>query len=309
MCTGTSSIDCHFGGAPGNYEVTVELGGPQAGNTYVDAEAFRRMIAQTATTAGMTRRLSFVVNVRANEAEPIRPNDSPTDQHTAGTPGLDVYFRGPMPKATFICHKLATKSTMIWLAGDSTVADQQFLPFATWGQHLPQHFLPPISVANYADSGESSSSHLGRAGLWGAIKAGMKAGDWVFVQFGHNDDSAAVLRTNLGTFVRDAKAVGAFPVLVSPQSRATFSGTTLSAQHGTFPATFRQVAEENNVAFIDLTALTTTWLRMVGSTGWQPYFSNGTDRTHPNHAGADVISIIVRDAVRAGIPELAKHMR
>lgn len=309
-CTGTKPIACHLMGTPGNYEVTVDVGGAAAGDTYVEAEAFRRMVARTTTAAGQTKRFSFVVNVRANENEPVRPNDSPTDVNTPGIPGLDIYFSGTAPQASFLCHKLAPqRPVMIWLAGDSTVTDQQFIAYSGWGQHLPQHFLPPISVANYGNSGESSSSFLANPGLWPVVKAGLRAGDWAFVQFGHNDTSDTALRTNLGTYIKDAKAASAFPVLVSPPARALFTGTTLDQQHGNFPAIFREVALANNVPLVDLTAITSDWLRMLGPNGWQIYFANGSDRTHCNHAGADIISGFVRDAVRQQIPELSKYLR
>ena len=87
-CTGTP-LACHFGGDPGNYEVTVQLGG--AGKTEVEAEYYRRMLTQT-TVAGDAKWFSFVTNVRVYEGEPLRPDQDGTT--SKGIPGLDIYFRG-----------------------------------------------------------------------------------------------------------------------------------------------------------------------------------------------------------------------
>ena len=87
ICTGTDPIDCHFGGAPGNYDVTVVLGGAAAGNTIVQAERGARCWARSPPRPAQTQRFTFTVNVRQPEGEPIQ--DVP-----AGTPGLDLYFLG-----------------------------------------------------------------------------------------------------------------------------------------------------------------------------------------------------------------------
>ncbi|HEV8550564.1 MAG TPA: hypothetical protein VGQ57_16075, partial [Polyangiaceae bacterium] len=142
-CTGTDPIECHFGGNPGDYLVTVELGGDAAGDTYVEAESFRRMLGDTVTTAGATQRLSFFVNVRQPEGQPIQ--DVP-----AGTPGLDLYFHGSAPELSAVCFETGKSAPKLWIAGDSTVCDQDTIDYAGWGQHLPQFIVPPVSVANFA---------------------------------------------------------------------------------------------------------------------------------------------------------------
>jgi hypothetical protein len=223
-CTGTP-LACHFGGDPGNYQVTVQLGGP--GQNEVEAEYYRRMLTQT-TVAGDAKWFSFVTNVRVYEGEPLRPDqDSGTSK---GIPGLDVYFRGKDSKPLGICYEPIAKPLMLWIAGDSTVTDQESTAYSGWGQHLPQHFVSPVSVANYADSGESSGSVLNSPKLWGTIKANMKAGDWVMLQVGHNDKttSAATFKSNIAKMIADTKAANAHMILVTPISRA--SGA-LASQH------------------------------------------------------------------------------
>lgn len=306
QCSG-SPLACHFGGDPGNYEVTVELGGSSAGETEVEAEYFRRMLTAT-TSAGQSQRFSFVTNVRVYEGEPLRPDQDGTT--STGIPGLDVYFRGSAPRPVSICQRLKTDPVMLWLEGDSTVTDQESTDYSGWGQHLPQHFLSPVSVANYADSGESSASVLASAKLWPTIKKGMKSGDWVMVQLGHNDKdtSAAAFKQNLLTMVNDAKAAGAHMILVTPISRV---GYTLAEEHvnstgANLPQIIRDLGKSENVPVIDLTVTTWNWLQTIK---WQDYFALGTDHTHTNPKGADIVSGFVRDAVKAQVPALSVYLR
>jgi lysophospholipase L1-like esterase len=312
-CTGTAPISCHFGGAPGNYDVTVVLGGAQAGNTVVTAETSRLMLAAVQTAAGETRRFSFTVNVRQPEGEPIQAVP-------AGTPGLDLYFTGAgggMPQLQSIGYAPAASPFAIYIAGDSTVCDQAGAAFGGWGQMLPRVFDFPVVVVNYADSGESSGSFLGSGSLFGAITTRLKANDWVLIQFGHNDKtvSATTFHDNMTRLVTGVKAKGAFPVLVTPVSRAQFNGTTVSAQHinGTganLPQIVKQVGVEQSVPVLDMTARTTTWLTQLGPTGWQAFHANGTDVTHTNRAGADVEAGFVHDLIQqAALAPLISHFR
>jgi len=305
-CSGVP-VACHFGGDPGNYSVTVELGGAEAGETEIEAEYFRRMLTQK-NAAGESKRFSFVTNVRVYEGEPLRPDQDGTT--SKGIPGLDIYFRGANPRPLSVCYEKQAKPIMLWIEGDSTVTDQEDPNYSGWGQHLPQHFLAPISVANYADSGESSSSVLSSPKLWPTIKAGMKAGDWVMVQLGHNDKdiTAAAFKNNLGKMVADAKAAGAHMILVTPISRV---GYTLAAEHissagANLPQIIRDLGKSENVPVIDLTVTTWNWIQTIK---WQDYFALGTDHTHTNQKGADIVSGFVRDAVKAQIPELSAYLR
>jgi lysophospholipase L1-like esterase len=303
-CTG-SPLACHFGGDPGNYEVTVQLSG--AGKTEVEAEYYRRMLTQT-TVAGDAKWFSFVTNVRVYEGEPLRPDQDGTT--SKGIPGLDIYFRGSAAKPMSLCYAPITKPLMLWLAGDSTVTDQESEAFSGWGQHLPQHFVSPVSVANYADSGESSGSVLNSAKLWGAIKGGWKSGDWVMLQVGHNDKTtaAATFKSNIQKMIADAKAANVHMILVTPISRANGA---LASQHvnsvgANLPQIIRDLGQSESLPVIDLTVTTYEWLQTIK---WQDYFANGTDATHTNQAGADIVSGFVRDAVRKQNLELATYLR
>ncbi|MGC4067016.1 MAG: hypothetical protein QM784_20745 [Polyangiaceae bacterium] len=302
-CTGTNPIVCDFGGAVGDYEVTVELGGTSAGNMYVEAERYRRMLPVVTTSAGATKRFSFGVNVRQPEGQPVQ-------NVSAGTPGLQIYVRGAAPQLSAICVKNLNPVPKVWIAGDSTVCDQDSLDYGGWGQHLPRFFGVPVSVANYADSGESSGSVLGSAKMWGAIKAGWKAGDWAIVQLGHNDKdvTAATFKANMTAYVTQAKAAGVNIILCTPISRA---GYALASEHisstgANLPQIIRDIGTSQNVPVIDLTVTTWNWLQTIT---WTKYFALGTDRTHTNHEGADIIAGFVADAIRQQKLGLATVLR
>jgi lysophospholipase L1-like esterase len=323
---GPSCIECLFGGdtyttaepatsqgtmEAGNYAVTVTVGGSAAGQTQIDAETNRTLLAPVTTAAGASATYSFVVNVRAKEGQQ-------QEDVAAGYPGLDLFFSGPAtspPQVSAIGYALvsaATKPVMIYVASDSTACDQTNQDYAGWGQMLPQFFAPPAGVANYADSGETSGSFLGNGELWGAVKNAMVAGDWVLIQFGHNDGtstSSATFQANITKMVQDTVAKGAIPVLVSPPARATFSGGKLSDQSSLHAADMQAVAKKQTVAYIDLTSITSAWYTQLGSNGWQPYHALGKDQTHTNAAGADKIAGFVATAIRSQNIPLMKYLR
>jgi lysophospholipase L1-like esterase len=312
-CTGTSPITCHFGGQPGNYDVTVVLGGgASAGNTLVEAETLRMMLGATATASGQSQRFTLTVNVRSPEGQPIQ-------SVPAGTPGLDIYFRGTAPQLQWIGYAPAASPVMVYIAGDSTVCDQSDAAYSGWGQKVPQFFNYPVSIANYSDSGESSASFLASNSLWGAINSRLKADDWVLIQFGHNDKTttADAYRKNILSMVTAAKGKNAHPVLVTPIARATFSGSTVSTQHvygdSDVPAILRKLATDESIPLIDLTARTSSWLNELGPNGWESYFALGADgvrdKTHTGPTGANVIAGFVRDAIRSANLPLAAYLR
>ncbi len=322
---GPVCVECLFGGSTydssttptaqctseaGNYAVTVTLGGSAAGQTEIDAETNRMLLAPTDTAAGQSVTTSFVVNVRAREGQP-------TESVAAGYPGLDLFFSGTTadpPQVSAVGYALvsaATKPIMVYVAGDSTVCDQTDWDYAGWGEMLPQFFAPPIGIANYADSGESSVSFLASGAEWGAIKSAMTTGDWVLIQFGHNDKTttSATFQADITQMVKDAKAKGATPVLIAPPARATYSGGTLTDQSSLHTADMQTVATAQNVAFINLTSITTDWYNQLGSSGWQQYHALGTDATHTNRAGADKIAGFVVAAIKSQKIGLQAYLR
>jgi lysophospholipase L1-like esterase len=325
---GPVCIECLFGGdtytvpnvatadgkaEAGNYVVTVQVGGAAAGQTFISAESNRGLLSSVSTAAGQSAEYSFVVNVRQNEGQPVEANAS------AGYPGLDLFFSGTTampPQVSAVGYALTsatTKPVMLYIASDSTVCDQTASAFAGWGQMLPEFFAPPLGVANYADSGESSASFYGNGQMWGAIKAHWAPGDWVIIQFGHNDktSSDAQVETNLEKYVTDALAANVTPILVSPPARVgDWDGAVLASQAGLHPASAMGAAAAKKVAFIDLTSMSIAWYNTLGSKAAALQFhANDSDATHTNLAGATKLASLVAGAIKTQNIGLTKYLR
>jgi lysophospholipase L1-like esterase len=291
----------------GNYLVSVKLGGDAAGQTFVSAESSRGLLSPTATAAGQSLDFGFVVNVREMEGQPKHAGGP------SGYPGLNLFFSGPSdmpPQVSAIGYALAgaeTKPLMVYVAGDSTVCDQSGNEFGGWAQMLPQHFAAPVGISNYANSGASSNF-----GFWNDIKDHWVAGDWVIIQFGHNDKNStdAQVQANLERMVSDALAAKVTPILVSPPARAQFDGAMVGNQSSLHAASAAAAAASKKVAYIDLTKLSTAWYNELGSKAEALKFhAHGTDATHTNLAGADKLAALVAADIRTQNLELAKYLR
>jgi lysophospholipase L1-like esterase len=300
-CTGTAPIVCHFDVAPGTYDVTAVLGGAEAGSTAVTAEARRTMLAATATAAGEQVEESFTVNVREPEGQPTGES---------GSPGLDLYFDGEAPRLSDLTVT-ASQHTQLFLAGDSTVCDQDTVPYTGWGQELPQFFTQGLSVANYADSGESSGSFLANSLLFPTMSPLIAEGDVVLIQFGHNDKetSAEDFRANLTGLIDGVRAEGGTPVLVTPIVRRWFNddgtlnnGTALHVNGlgVDLPAEMRGLAADEGVPLIDLTALTKERVEELGPEASEALFltNEADDNTHTSEDGATEFARLVLGELR-----------
>lgn len=301
-CTGTAPITCHFDLAPGHYDVTAVLGGATAGSTTVTAEARRTMLGTTATAAGEQVTKRFSVNVRTPEGQPTG---------STGRTGLDLYFGGTAPRLSDL-QVVASQPRRLFLAGDSTVCDQETRPYTGWGQQLPQFFNQGLSVANYADSGESSGSFLSNSRLFPTMRPLINNGDVVLIQFGHNDKqtSASAFRTNLTNLINGVKAEGGTPVLVTPLVRRSFNsdgtlnnGTALHV-NGVgvdLPAEMRRLAQQQGVDLIDLTAMSKRLVEQLGPEGSKALFltNEASDNTHTSERGATEFSRLVLGELKA----------
>jgi lysophospholipase L1-like esterase len=147
---------------------------------------------------------------------------------------------------------------------------------------------------------------------WGAIKAHGVAGDYVFIQFGHSDKSVtdAVVQANLEKYVTDALAANVTPIVVPPPVRVQFQGAVDGDQSGLHAASAQGAAKAKNLAYIELTALSTAWYDTLGSQAAALKFhANGTDATHTNLAGAlKIASLVAGDIKKQNLP-LAKYLR
>ncbi len=315
-CTSDATgISCHFGGAPGNYDVSFYLGGAAAGKTEVQAEHLREMLASVDTTAGQKVRYSMSINVRTPEGQPDWMGAS------NGIDGLDVYFKGTSPVVDSIAYAPAAASDVVmYIITDSTGCDQEGPDLAGWGQWLPQFFGSGISVANYGNSGALSEcspattpcrtdapyySFYDNPKMWPVVKPLLKPGDVVLIEFAHNDKNTpqAAYEANINTYIKETKAAGAIPVLATPIPRnnwtnaTTMSPTQLINDPGVnLPATIRNIGMTNNIPVIDLTAKCLAAFSAKGESAVGAYYSGGN--THLSPAGANVVAGIARDEIK-----------
>ncbi|WP_438011595.1 rhamnogalacturonan acetylesterase [Sorangium sp. So ce321] len=307
-CSGGEALTCSFGGPTGDYDVTLLVGG----KTVVTAES--RRFFWEGSPADDPQCVRFTVNVRKPEGQPIQDVDP-------GIDGLNLWIGGEAPDLRGVSVAPADSSTVVvYLAGDSTVCDQApqldqepHARFTGWGQRLPAFFGPGISVTNYADSGEGTAAFRTDGGvLWDRISRGLKAGDYVFVQLGHNDKTTpgATYRSRIEGIVDATKSARANPVLVSPMVRN--NGDPLERQHIYNDLNVRQVllqiARDKGIPFIDLMTASAAWVDSIGRARARAFYVDG-DATHSNEEGARVFAELVVEGIRAQVPELAARLR
>ena len=219
---------------------------------------------------------------------------------------------------------LLASSFTIHLMGDSTMAEKNLAggnPERGWGMMFPNFLDSGIDVVNYAQNGRSTKSFID-LGLWDKVKANLKAGDYVFIQFGHNDakqDDPAryapaygAYQENLRLFVRTALDAGAHPVLLTPVARRWFKEGRLDRNcHTDYPDAMKQVAAEFGIPLLDITTASLNWLEGLGDAASRPFFMISTgkdDNTHTVASGARKITELVCDKIREQLPEIAAHL-
>lgn len=235
-----------------------------------------------------------------------------------------------MKKALYILAILAgwmvTSSFTVHLMGDSTMAEKD-LPGAGaergWGMML-QNFLNPaeVQVINYARNGLSTKSVIDK-GIWDKVCGAVRPGDYVFIQFGHNDSKESdparyaaawgAYQDNLRLFVDGVREKGGTPVLLTPVARRWFKEAGLDRNcHGDYPAAMKAVASEKDITLLDMTSATLDWLESLGDEQSRAYFMISTgkdDNTHTVACGARKVTELVCKGIREQIPEIAEHLR
>jgi lysophospholipase L1-like esterase len=219
----------------------------------------------------------------------------------------------------------------VWLAGDSTMAQKQQdkRPETGWGEALQPCFdSSEVRIANRAMNGRSTRSFVAE-GRWKAITDSVKAGDYVFIQFGHNDEKVGTNNysspddygSNLARFVDEVRARKGTPVLFTPVVRRKFEGTRLTDTHGMYPDAVRVVANERRVPLIDMARTSAQLVEKLGpdssralwlqlEPGANPNYPTGVhDDTHFNPRGAQVMAGLAIDAMRSLKLGLASRLR
>ena len=220
----------------------------------------------------------------------------------------------------------AQKSPMtVYLAGDSTMArkDENKRPETGWGEKLQSYFdAKKVVIDNRALNGRSTKSYIDE-GRWREIVDNLKRGDYVFIEFGHNDEKSedpkryaapnTDYRHNLIKFVTETRAKNAIPVLLTPVMRRKFdeNGNFVDT-HGEYPDAVRKVAAELKVPLIDMHRLSETIIKRYGAEdsrklflqlkeGENPNYPKGVeDNTHFNSFGAE-------EMAKAAVAEIKKQ--
>ncbi len=285
----------------GTYRVTMTLGDPDGeSRTTVKAEARRLMLEDIRTQTGKGETRSFLVNLRSVNL----PNGAKIKQKERELTSLDwddkltLEFNNSRPCLCALAVEKVEDSMTVFLAGDSTVTDQQFEPWSSWGAMLPRFFGPDVAVANYAESGESVASFTG-ARRSDKILATMRKGDYLFIQFGHNDmkdTSPAALtgyKDRMRKLLTSFRDKGGIPVLVTSVHRRSFDrpGKVIVNSLGEYPETVRKLAEEEKVALIDLHAMTQILYEAMGAEVTKKAFVDSTH--HTNYGGYEIARCVV----------------
>ncbi|WP_335964852.1 rhamnogalacturonan acetylesterase [Galbibacter sp. PAP.153] len=314
----------------GNYKVEVQLGSDNATtcNT-VKVESRRVMISEEKVKAGQSINRSFTVEVKSaqiNSEETVKLKD-----REKAALNWDKKLTFEFAKGTAIQQLTITKQDTVnalFLAGDSTVTDQDLSPWASWGQFITQYFNDGVVVANYASSGASLASFKGRK-RWDKILSLIKKGDYVMIEFGHNDEKRKGENDGpwqsytdlLKEYVISARKKGANPILVTPTQRRSFKGDgTLNETHGDYPDAMRKVALELHVPLIDLTKMTTRLYEAWGDEESRNAFvqypahtfpgqeKKLEDNTHFNDFGANEIALCVVKGIKETAVGLEKYL-
>ena len=225
------------------------------------------------------------------------------------------------------------KPITIFLAGDSTMAQKlpEKRPETGWGEMLGEYFrVGKVIIDNRALNGRSTRTFISE-GRWQAIVDALRPGDYVFIQFGHNDESKektdrytppADYRTNLIKFVSEVRAKKATPVLLTPVMRRRFDKEgQLQDTHGEYPDIVRSVAAEYKVALIDMHRSSAAVLAKYGAEESRKLFlqlkpgenlnypKGIEDNTHFNPLGAKVMARLAADGIRELRLKLVRLMR
>lgn len=314
----------------GNYLVTLTLGDDKKPtNTTIKAESRRLMFENIQTQAGQYLSKSFVVNVKSrningNEVVKLKPREL----HKLDWDNkLSLEFDGQTALSALEIEPV-NQQTTIFLAGNSTVVNQDDEPWAAWGQMIPRFFKPGLAIANHAESGLTLGTFMASKRL-DKILSVLQSGDYVFIEFGHNDqkekgpqDGAYQSYTErLKIFITKVKEKQGIPVILTSTCRRAFGPNgKLVNTLGDYPAAARKVAEENKVTLIDLNALTERLFNAMGEENSKRAFvhypANSypgqtlalADNTHFNPYGAyEIAKCIVAEIKNQNLP-LAKYI-
>lgn len=229
-----------------------------------------------------------------------------------------------------MAFSMPAKKIKVYLVGDSTMSIKLVskYPETGWGMPFANFFDESVRVDNRAQNGRSTKSFMAE-GRWKLVTDSLKAGDYVFIQFGHNDEvktkktytTEEEFKNNLEKYVSESIKAGAFPVLITPVARRSFdeNGKVLET-HQVYSEIVRTVAREMHVPLIDLDKESMTLLQKMGvenskllfnklEPGQNPNYPAGVDdNTHFNEYGARRMAEIVWSELKKLNLELANRI-
>lgn len=225
---------------------------------------------------------------------------------------------------------LPPKKTTVWLIGDSTISvkERRAYPETGWGMPFAYFFDSTIVVDNRAKNGRSTKSFM-TEGLWKPVVENLSEGDYVLIQFGHNDEvktkatytTEEEFTTNLTQYITESRSKKAIPILLTPVARRKFdSAGRIVSTHEVYSNLVRKLAKNNNVPLIDLDAKSQALLQQMGVEnskylfnhlvpGQHPNYPDGKiDDTHFNEYGARRMAELVLAGLRESKIGLAAHV-
>ena len=259
----------------GNYDVTLTMGDADGESaTTVRAENRRLFLSHLTTKKGQLVTKTFTIHVRDSLIRDVDGKvtgrvklKSRESNYFHWDNLLTLEFSDTLAKVCAIEISPNKKAATVFLAGNSTVVDQDKEPWAAWGQMFPSFFESGnVAIANYAESGETLKAFKGERRLEKLLSLS-KPGDYLFIEFAHNDqkpgsshlDPFTTYKSTLKEWIAEARKRNMIPVLVTSMHRRSFDAeahiiNTLSD----FPEAMRQTANEEKVALIDLNAMSKT---------------------------------------------------
>lgn len=219
------------------------------------------------------------------------------------------------------------KKINIWMCGDSTMSikEKKAYPETGWGMPFVYLWDSTVAIENLAKNGRSTSSFRNE-GLWQIVLDKATEGDYVFIQFGHNDEvptkktytTEVEFKNNLKQYVAEARGKKATPILLTPMARRKFDANgKIEGTHDVYSQIVRDVAKDEKVILFDMDKITQQLYQQFGvenskllfmqlKPNEHPNYPDGRDdNTHFNELGARLIAQLVLGEIRSQIPDLA----
>ena len=198
-----------------------------------------------------------------------------------------------LPLSFTLALATIAQAETVYMAGDSTMAikDVKDYPETGWGMPFQYFFSDSVTVDNRAKNGRSTRTFI-EEGRWQSIVEALQPGDFVIIQFGHNDEvehkkdrytTPDQYKANLARFIRDTRAHGAHPLLMTPVTRRYFDSDGRIKHTHPYSPLVREVARAEKVTFIDMDEITRAYFQAEGDRDSALRFMHIPPNTHPNY--------------------------